>query len=66
MDTTRLALVVSFSRRLSTYLLLYQMVATFADDILKRICLNENARISIQFPLKFVPEGPIDNIPALV
>ena len=33
----------------------------FADDIFKRIFLNENVRISIQFSLKFVPTGPIDN-----
>ena len=37
-----------------------------ADDIFKRIFLNENIRISIQVSLKFVPEGPIDNNPALV
>ena len=42
------------------------MAATFTDDILKRIILNENIKISIQFSLKFVPKGPIDNIPALV
>ena len=28
--------------------------------------VNENARISIEFSLKFVPKGPINNIPALV
>ena len=38
----------------------------FADDIFKRIFLNENVRISIKISLKFVPEGPINNIPALV
>ena len=37
----------------------------FADDIYKRIFLNENVRISIKISLKFVPKGPIDNIPAL-
>ena len=37
------------------------MAAIFPADI-----LNENIRISIQFSLKFVPKGPIDNIPALV
>ena len=42
------------------------MATTFTDDIFKHIFLNENIRISIQFSLKFVPEGPIDNIPALV
>ena len=28
--------------------------------------LNENVWISIEISLKFVPKGPIDNIPALV
>ena len=32
----------------------------FADDTLKRIFLNENVRISIKIPLKFVPKGPIN------
>ena len=38
----------------------------FADDTFKRIFVNENVRISIRFSLKFVPKGPINNIPALV
>ena len=38
----------------------------FADDILKCVSLNENAWIPIEISLKFVPKGPIDNIPALV
>ena len=38
----------------------------FADDTFKRIFLNENVRISIKISLKFVPTGPINNIPALV
>ena len=37
-----------------------------ADDTFKRIFLNENIRISIKVSLKFVPKGPINNIPALV
>ena len=37
-----------------------------ADDIFKRIFFNENVRISINNSLKFVPKGPINNIPALV
>ena len=37
----------------------------FADDIIKCICFNENVRISIKISLKFVPKGPINNIPAL-
>ena len=38
----------------------------FADAIFKCIFLNENVWISIKISLKFVPEGPINNIPALV
>ena len=38
----------------------------FADDIFKCILLNENAWISIKISLKFVLEGLIDNIPALI
>ena len=38
----------------------------FADDIFKRIFLNENVWILIEFSPKFVPEGPIDNIPSVV
>ena len=38
----------------------------FADNIFKCIFLNENAWISIQISLKFVPWGPINNIPTLV
>ena len=37
-----------------------------ADDIFKRIFLNKNVRILIWISLKFVPMGPINNIPALV
>ena len=38
----------------------------FADDIFKCIFLNENIWISIKISLKFVPKGPINNIPAVV
>ena len=38
----------------------------FADDIFKSIFLNENVWISIKISMKFVPTGPINNIPALV
>ena len=38
----------------------------FADDTFKCIFLNENVRIFIEISLKFVPKGPINNIPALV
>ena len=42
------------------------MAAILADDILKDIFLNENARSLIQISLKFVPKGTIDNKSALV
>ena len=36
------------------------------DDIFNCIFFNENVSIAIKISLKFVPKGPIDNIPALV
>ena len=59
----------------TSYLLFDEMLNTlrprqngrhFADNTFKRIFLNENVRISIEISLKFVPKGPINNIPALV
>ena len=38
----------------------------FADDVFKCNILNENVWIPIEISLKFVPKGPINNIPALV
>ena len=38
----------------------------FADDIFKCIFLNENVWIPIKISLKFVRNGPINNIPASV
>ena len=38
----------------------------FPDDIFRCIFLNEYVWISIKISLKFVPKGPINNIPALV
>ena len=38
----------------------------FPDDIFRCIFLNENVWISINISLKFVLNGPINNIPALV
>ena len=38
----------------------------FPDDTFERIFLNENIIILIKISLKFVPYGPINNIPALV
>ena len=38
----------------------------FADDTFKLIFFNENVAISIKISLKFIPKGPINNIPAMV
>ena len=38
----------------------------FADDIFKHIFFNENVWILIKISPKFVPWGPINNIPSLV
>ena len=38
----------------------------FADDTFNRIFLNENVWIPIKISLKFVPRGPVSNIPSLV
>ena len=38
----------------------------FADDTFTRIFVNENVTILIEITLKFVPKGPINNIPSLV
>ena len=38
----------------------------FADDTFKRIFLNENVRILLEISLRYVPEGPINNISVLV
>ena len=38
----------------------------FTDDIFKCIFMNENLWIPVKISLKFVPKGPINNIPALV
>ena len=42
------------------------MAAIFPEDIFQWIFLNENVWISINISLKFVPRGPINNIPTLV
>ena len=43
-----------------------QIGRLFTDDIFKCISLNEKVRISIEIPLKFVSDGPINIIRALV
>ena len=42
------------------------MVAIFQATFLIWILLNESVWISIEISMKFVPKGPINNIPALV
>ena len=42
------------------------MTVKFADDIFKCIFVNDHVWFVIKIPLKFVPRGPINNIPALV
>ena len=42
-----------------THLPLDKMAAILADNIFKRIFLNENVTITIQISLKFVPRGSI-------
>ena len=54
------------SMLLLTHLPLDRVAAILADDILKRLLVNENIRISIQISLKSVPKCSIDNKPALV
>ena len=38
----------------------------FPNDLFKRIFLNENVWISLKIPFKLIPNGPINNISALV
>ena len=54
------------SAGLSNTLRLKQNGRHFADDIFKHIFLNANVWISIEISLKFVPQGQINNIQALV
>ena len=65
MDSIISSFLYSYSNYFNT-LRLRQHGRHFPDDIFKCIFLNENVWTSIQISLKFVPKGPIDNIPALV
>ena len=51
--------------RLSQNVRMRQNGRHFADNIFKCIFLNENFWIQIKNSLKFVPKGPINNIPGL-
>ena len=63
-----IAIITTCMRELSAFDTLRprQNGRRFADDIFKCIFLNENVWIPIKISLKFVPRGPISNIPALV
>ena len=49
-----------------TYLPLDKMATILVDDIFKCILFYEDEIIQIQISMKFIPESPIDNKPALV
>ena len=58
-----------FSRSVGTmsrFLINTLRLRHFPDDIFQCISSNENVWISIKISLKFVPQDPINNIPALV
>ena len=57
---------VCFCQQVLNTLRLRENGRHFADDIFKCIFFNENVWIPIKISLKFVPKGPINNIPALV
>ena len=59
-------ILVSFFLYIINTLRLRQYSCHLPDDIFKCIFLNENVWILIKISLKFIPMGPIDNIPALV
>ena len=44
----------------------FELAAILADNIFKCIFANERFCILFKISLKFVPNGPIDNNPALV
>ena len=56
----------SYEYHIINTLSLWQYGRYIPDDIFKCIFLNENVWILINISLNFVPEGPINNIPALV
>ena len=67
--------IYNISLRLIVTCMIHKMLNTlrprqngchFADDIFKRIFLNENILIPMKISLKFLPRDSINNIPALV
>ena len=52
--------MVSLGHNELTHLPLDKMAATLADNIFKRIFLNDNVRILIEISLKFAPKGSIN------
>ena len=59
-------LCTTWSRVQFNTLRLRQNGCHFPDNIFKCVFLNEKVRILVEISLKFVPKGPINNIPALV
>ena len=65
-ETIVCKVVVILSRPLCVNTLRSRQNGRHFPDIFKWIFLNENVWISINISLKFVPRGPINNIPTLV
>ena len=61
-----IVLHIDLKTQMTTYMRPKQNGRHFADDIFKCTFLNENVWIPIKISLKFVPLGPINNIPSLV
>ena len=62
----RIMCLTSSQRSIFSTLRPRQNGRNFANNIFNRIFVNENVRISVEFSLKFIPKGPINNIAALV
>ena len=45
---------------------MHKMAAILADNLLRRIFVNEKSCILIEISLRFVPKGAIDNNPTVV
>ena len=64
-DSSRISVLLKSTLCFNT-LRLRQNGRYFPDDIFKCVFMDENVEISIEISLKFVPKGPINEIPALV
>ena len=66
LQNTQINIIIPAAELTLNSLRLRQNGCHFPDDILKCIFLDENVWISIKISFKFVPNGPINNISALV